>query len=909
MHLTPSFTLPSWMQNDQEGDDSPNRASDATPKRGASVNALSEGELTPSESSHGYNTGAAAARAGAADIREAHAVDHPRRARKNVIPMKRVISTSAHSSKTPGSNPRTPNPALSSAQQLQQQVMASARERGGGSAAASGASGENNYRASPATSNLSSKNKKSSTMKSARSTLAQVASKLSSVGRFRKTATQDSAKLSAGQQISTPSDAVSGASPLVKAMDETQSKKNSPKVPKLAGLPPPVPTPSLPAASSSNTPAATQARAGTTTDMATSPMVHKDGNQQATFGITALDGSSNTLVESAADSIVNNATTNTNSVVNNNVNSNNDTPLVGERSNTDVLTRTNTATTMAISRRGTAITAATSNTRHSQQLLTDSQTDTSGSKHVSSDVPVGEGSGTKQSESSGGAYTAHSGDLEPTPASAAAARSSTTRQSPSRQGSKRQSSPTRRGSGSAGRSVISSTIHEEDEQDLSQEDDKENMELSISSPRASSLEDLHGMRKWASPSSRSESKPPIGLFRPHVDVEALMKREQEKEDQVVDLKQKLKTATDQAAGAMLSGFERYAVAQKMCEDKINESNERFAKQQTLLEDEREILQKKLEQEITARHEMQLHCTDLENQLRESDVQAQGHRKELASLRVEFKTTEGKLEESDQKLLSIRQEKLSYEAGHMREQTRLKSSLEEAWERLEVERERAEKYHEQLIEAQQRRQEAEERRASALASVEELRNEIARSEQAREHDMKAAEKLCAAYQSMVEKLQEDATMRQANNVAVTTREHVHSDLSNPFAFVEKVGISGLFDDVKSNDHPEQASASASGYPQTKQERMDLINSLREAELPSRLKRAVAKNVADPFRVSVGDPFAHIGQRGEGGLNMFDDLDLDLPQFRSPPPPPLPEDGSKSATGPNNPPSKESSLQLD
>ena len=84
------------------------------------------------------------------------------------------------------------------------------------------------------------------------------------------------------------------------------------------------------------------------------------------------------------------------------------------------------------------------------------------------------------------------------------------------------------------------------------------------------------------------------------------------------------------------------------------------------------------------------------------------------------------------------------------------------------------------------------------------------------------------------------MRQANNVAVTTREHVHSDLSNPFAFVEKVGISGLFDDVKSNDHPEQASASASGYPQTKQERMDLINSLREAELPSRLKRAVEEN---------------------------------------------------------------------
>ncbi len=30
---------------------------------------------------------------------------------------------------------------------------------------------------------------------------------------------------------------------------------------------------------------------------------------------------------------------------------------------------------------------------------------------------------------------------------------------------------------------------------------------------------------------------------------------------------------------------------------------------------------------------------------------------------------------------------------MREQARLKASLEEAWERLEVERERAEKYHE------------------------------------------------------------------------------------------------------------------------------------------------------------------------------------------------------------------------
>ena len=172
---------------------------------------------------------------------------------------------------------------------------------------------------------------------------------------------------------------------------------------------------------------------------------------------------------------------------------------------------------------------------------------------------------------------------------------------------------------------------------------------------------------------------------------------------------------------------------------------------------------------------------------------------------------------------------------------------------------------QLIEAENRRQEAEERRASALASVEELRAEIARAEQNHEQDMQAAEKLCAAYQSTVEKLREESTMRQAQNVAITTREHVQSDASNPFAFVDKVGLAGIFADTPGEPNVEI-----------------------EAELPSTLQKAVSKKVADPFRVSVGDPFAHIGQRGEGGKSMFDDLDLDLPKISSTPPPPVPED---------------------
>jgi len=113
--------------------------------------------------------------------------------------------------------------------------------------------------------------------------------------------------------------------------------------------------------------------------------------------------------------------------------------------------------------------------------------------------------------------------------------------------------------------------------------------------------------------------------------------------------------------------------------KITEANERFQKQQTSLEEERETLQKRVEHEISARHETALRFTDMENLYKESEAQADAMRKELSELRTAFQNVESKFEESDQKLLSLRQEKLSYEAGHMREQTRLKASLEEAWE--------------------------------------------------------------------------------------------------------------------------------------------------------------------------------------------------------------------------------------
>jgi len=229
-----------------------------------------------------------------------------------------------------------------------------------------------------------------------------------------------------------------------------------------------------------------------------------------------------------------------------------------------------TTATMAVHRRsGTtegALSRAQTGALTAGSLST--PTESAASKHVGTDSNVADSnkhvsndSHVIVSESSGGAYTSHSGEVvEPTPQQKNLERQAT------RQSTRGKRTSPRRGSGSAGRSVISSTIEEEPEHVENEAGlDKDDVELSISSPRASSIEDLHDMRKWASPSSREHSHPPVGLYRPHVDVEALMKREQEKEDQIQDLKQKLKVATDQAAGAMLTGFERYAVAQKVCE--------------------------------------------------------------------------------------------------------------------------------------------------------------------------------------------------------------------------------------------------------------------------------------------------------------------------------------------------------